>query len=480
MEKPLRWYDAITTNIYFFALSSRSNVLTPLLLPLLVEKFMGQEVKGASYGNLRLYSLMAALLVQAVVGLISDRSTSRFGKRRPFVLGGSLLDVLVLLAIGYIGTSLAGLTGYTALFVAVIASMLTTNIAHAAVQGLIPDIVPSSKRGFYSGIKALFEVPLPLIFVPFVVSPMISSGNYMGAIFTLISIVLVCTLLTMFVKEKPQRTAPFAADWQSIGRLVLMTLFFTLIIVLLGRTVSWALPTLLGNHQPLNLVLVGVVGLVCMLIAVGMGVIVSVRVGLGKEAKDHTSFTWWIVNRLAFLVGATNLSSFVLYFIQERFPAYQGQAAAKPTSLLIMMVGLALLVSSLPAGWLTDRFGTRKLLLVSGILALVGSVVVLLAPGLPVMYVGGVIVGLGIGIFYSANWALGTSLVPKEQAGRYLGLSNLAGAGAGAIGAYIGGPIGDSAGFTLLMAIYGCLFLFSTLALLRIKTSPVEPAQVAL
>jgi MFS family permease len=236
----------------------------------------------------------------------------------------------------------------------------------------------------------------------------------------------------------------------------------------------------LGDKQLINLIMVGLVGLICMLIAVGLGVMVSVRVGLGKDGQQNQSaFTWWIVNRLAFLVGATNLSSFVLYYIQERFPAFQGQAAAGPTAMLIMMVGLALLVSSLPAGWLTDKFGTRKLLFASGILALAGAILVLLAPAMTMMYVGGAVVGLGIGIFYSANWALGTSLVPKEQAGRYLGLSNLAGAGAGAIGAYIGGPIGDSAGFTLLMAIYAALFLFSTLALFKIKQPETNPSNAA-
>ena len=39
----------------------------------------------------------------------------------------------------------------------------------------------------------------------------------------------------------------------------------------------------------------------------------------------------------------------------------------------------------------------------------------------------------------------------------------LAGAGAGAIGAYIGGPIADSFGYVFLFAIYGVLFLLSFL-----------------
>jgi MFS family permease len=56
---------------------------------------------------------------------------------------------------------------------------------------------------------------------------------------------------------------------------------------------------------------------------------------------------------------------------------------------------------------------------------------------------GGGILGAGVGLFYSANWALGTQLIPPGKAGAMLGLSNLAGAGAGAVGAYLGGPIAD-------------------------------------
>jgi MFS family permease len=135
----------------------------------------------------------------------------------------------------------------------------------------------------------------------------------------------------------------------------------------------------------------------------------------------------------------------------------------------MMVVGIAILVISIPSGWLTDKFGAKRLLFVSGLLATLGTVIVIMAGSLTVMFVGGVLVGLATGAFFSSNWALGTSIVPKDEAGRWLGISNLAGAGAGAVGAYIGGPIGDGAGYVLLMGLYGFLFLFSILALIRIK-----------
>lgn len=44
---------------------------------------------------------LSGLLVQPLVGLLSDRCTSRFGRRRPFILGGALAIVVSVLIIGH-------------------------------------------------------------------------------------------------------------------------------------------------------------------------------------------------------------------------------------------------------------------------------------------------------------------------------------------------------------------------------------------
>jgi MFS family permease len=136
------------------------------------------------------------------------------------------------------------------------------------------------------------------------------------------------------------------------------------------------------------------------------------------------------------------------------------------------------------AGCLTGLAANRYLT-VSGIVAAFGTLIVILATSMPMLYVGAVLIGIATGQFYAVNWALGTELVPKEQAGRYLGLSNLAGAGAGAVGAYIGGPIADlisarvpefpGIGYLVLFLIYAILFLVSVAALKGIR----KPLQAA-
>lgn len=468
MNKIIRWYHYITYNIYWFALTARSQVLTPLIIPLLIQRFVGEAAKGELLGNMRLWSLMVAVLIQALMGLLSDQSTSKYGRRRPFIVVGTIGEILIYILIGFTA-GMDGMTGYWFLFLLYTLSMMTANTAHAALQGIIPDLVPEEKRGRFSGFKALFELPLPLIFVSFVIGKMVSAGNIWAALITLIVVLIVCMLITLTIKEEPLKSEKTKFDWNPIIRLFLMTAAFTVIILSSGFFVRQIMNFILLEETSYGHLLVMAIGLLGMLVAIGIGVWSSVYISIGQKIQEHQNFTWWVVNRLAFLAGSTNLAGFLVYFLQERFIELQGEKAAGPAASITMFIGIFILLSAIPSGWLTDRYGTKKIILVSAILTTLGTALVLLSPSISWMYAAGCLVGAGIGFFYASNWALGTEIVPKDQAGKFLGISNLAGAGAGAVGAYIGGPIADQIGYTNLMTIYVVLFLFSILALAKIK-----------
>jgi MFS family permease len=478
MTKIMRWYDYITINIYYLGLTSISQTLTPLVLPLLVQQFVGTANQGRYYGNLRLWTLMAALLVQALMGMLSDRSTSKWGRRRPFIVAGTVGFISVLILIG-LTSEMQGMTGYLILFWLVILQMVTINTAHGAQQGLIPDLVPMEQRGRFSAVKALFEIPIPVILVAITIGTMISKGNLWGGLFTLILIVVIVTVITMFAPEVHQEKSKTKIDWKPFLQLFLMTAIFTIIILGVGRSVEWGIQHLNTLKQTAFLISTALIGTLGIIFAVVIGVWLSTRIALGGEAKGNTSFRWWVVSRLAYLVGATNLVSFAIYFLQGSF-GYQGESAARPAANLTMFVGVFILLAALPAGWLADRFGRKPLLVFSGTCAAVGTLLVIISPpSLLLLYIGGILIGMASGVFYSANWALGTRIVPPNQAGKFLGISNLAGAGAGAIGAYIGGPIADmissqlphipGAGYALLFVTYGILFVISALALIGIQ-----------
>jgi MFS family permease len=181
-----------------------------------------------------------------------------------------------------------------------------------------------------------------------------------------------------------------------------------------------------------------------------------------------------VVNRLFFLAAVTSIQGFAPFFFMFAFKMTR-EAATGLNANLMMAVGVFTLLSALPGGWLADRIGHKLLVGISGLVAALGAFLLLAtvwAPSLTLIYVAGITLGLAAGLFMTTNWALGTQLVPRVESGRYLGISNLAGAGAGMIGTGIGGPLADNLnavtpglGYAAIFACYGVLFVLSTVSL---------------
>ncbi|PWH17096.1 MAG: hypothetical protein DDG60_02950 [Anaerolineae bacterium] len=451
----LRWYEYLPININWFAITLRSQVLAGLVVPLLVQNFVGEAQKGTYFGTIRLWGLMVALLAQALFGLLSDRSQLAWGRRRPFIFIGAVLESFVILGLAWIA-GLEGMTGYAVLFTAYIASMVLANMSHAATQGLIPDVVPPQKRGIASGLKMLLEIPLPLVLVGLVIAPIVSRGNLLLALGVTATAMLACMGLTMLVREKRLETTPPPLDWKPLLSLVMMTAIFTGIVLGLGEAVQWAIAALPGASQ----LLFGAIGVIAMLIAVVLGIFAALYVHLDASVRQSQAFVWFIISRLAALVAINNISSFLLYFFQEKFDLPVKQAVSLAGQ-LPMVLGGFVIIFGLIAGWLSDRFDRRLLTALGGLIGALGVVVMIFGPTLWLMYVAAAIIGLAYALFNVSSWALGTEIIPKERAGEFLGLQNLAGAGAGAIGAYIGGRIADHSGYLLMMGMFGVMFLLS-------------------
>lgn len=473
MTRPVRWHDHLTVNALWFGLTVRAQTLGGVVVPLLVQRFVGEDQKGHYFGTVRLWALMTAVLAQAAMGALSDRSRSRWGRRRPFVAYG-VAGELTVLALLVAASRLEGMRGYWALLALYVVSSVASNSAQAAAQALIPDLVPEEKRGLFSGIKALLEVPLPLFFVSAVVGPLVGRGRMQASLLAVMGVLAVCAAITMLVREDRSLGIPSARGGRELVRLALMTLVFAAVIVALGRIVRLMLSWSAGLSSGQATAVAVAAGVGGMLVAVVGGVLACMRVAIGRHAESARPFAWWVVNRLAFLVAANGMSGFMMYFMQERFVALAGERAAGPASSAVLLVGVFILVTAVPSGWIADRIGKRVLVALSGLIATAGMSVLLLVPTMAAVYAGGSLIGLAVGMFFTVNWALGTELVPNDEAGRYLGLANVAGAGAGAIGAYIGGPIADQNSYLLVYGIYGSLFLASVLALVAVPALPSQ------
>jgi MFS family permease len=121
----------------------------------------------------------------------------------------------------------------------------------------------------------------------------------------------------------------------------------------------------------------------------------------------------------------------------------------------------------LVSGWLTDKYGAKRILSVGTFIAAGGMLLMLLAADMRGLTVFGSVLGAGIGLFLTSNWALANSLAPQEEAGKYLGLTNLATAGAAAL-SRLEGPILDwlNAAWPGAWVGYRGLFIFGAVCML--------------
>ncbi len=472
----LRAIDYIIVNIYWLGLNFVTGSLTPIILPYLVQQFVPEALKNTYYGGLRTAGLIVAILVQPLAGMLSDRSTLRWGRRRPFILSGTILDLVFLTLVALSGN-------YWMLFVAVLFLQFSSNIAHGALQGLIPDLVPQEQRGRASGVKAVMEL-LPVILLSLLgIGVLVDQGRIWTAILVVMTALLVAMLLTMMVREEPQREKPEMPIKPRVARIVLLTLIFVVATSVFGGLVGFVGRLLMGSGV-LQLVAVGLAGLVAMAGAIIVGVWLSARVGIGEGVEHHSSFVWWVVNRLLFFAAATSIQGFAQYFLQD---VLKVPNPAQATTVLMAVLGVFIVIAALGGGFLADRFGRRRLLILTGVVAGAGTFLLVFSVNLFMVYLSGFFIGVAAGVFVTTNWALGTDLVPPEEAGRYLGISNLAGAGAGVVGAGIGGPLADffnmsspGLGYLVVFAIYGVCFLLSSVTLLKVREAPRTSPNVQL
>jgi MFS family permease len=325
---------------------------------------------------------------------------------------------------------------YWALFVAVLFLQVSSNVSHGPLQGLIPDLVPEDQRGRASAVKAIFEL-LPLILVAFTIATLVAARQVRWAIVATGGGLLVTMFLTMLlVKEEPLKEKPTAPLGPPMLRVLgmLAGILVGAVAGLVGGGILGGLAGLvawpIAGQETAQMVGIALGGVVSMAVAVAVGVWAGSLATLGSDARRNASFTWWVVNRLMFLAAVTSIQGFAPYFLMSAFGVTR-EAGVDMTAKLTMAVGACTLLTALPSGWLSDRFGRKALVGAGGLIAVAGTLILLattLVPHLPLMYVAGIVIGLAAGLFMTTNWALGTDLVPPEEGGRYLGISNLAGA----------------------------------------------------
>jgi MFS family permease len=290
---------------------------------------------------------------------------------------------------------------------------------------LIPDHVPQDRRGLASGIKNLFDMA-GLVVTSLVGGQLMGDGNPVLAFAVTGGVLALATLVTLLGTPHASEPAPEPASARAPFRP--RDLF----------AVDW------------------------------------------KSVPDYGRL---LVSRFLVLAGVYAVQSFTLYYVRDWLGLPR---PSEVTGNLMATIGLALTALVFPAGWLSDRIGRKALNVAAGSLAALGILLLIFAQNLLDLYLFGGLIGAATGVFLSVNWAWATDLIPGDEAGKYLGLSNLATAGAGAFSRLTGPLIdavnalrpGTDLGYPVTFALASLLTLAGALWMLRIKAQPpVHPEQ---
>jgi len=145
---------------------------------------------GTSMFLIGIGAAIFGILIQPTVGYVSDYTVSRWGRRKPYIVFGSLLD-LVFLA----GIAMANSVVMLGAFVMLLS--ISTNIARGPFQGYVPDLVAEPQVGMASGMVGLMQVAgnvtgflLVSLSVGFGVMPLSLAGVALVELVTMASVVL--------------------------------------------------------------------------------------------------------------------------------------------------------------------------------------------------------------------------------------------------------------------------------------------------
>src|SRR5438105_842556 len=144
-------------SLYWFANGAHWSAILIVLAPTQVLSIVGDATKGETLGKVVLFGAFISMLVAPFYGAWSDRIRTRWGRRKPFLVAGTLLNTIGLLGLAYLPRpgDPSSLVPYIGAFMWV---NFFNNMATAPFSALIPDAVPAEQRGAASGWLGLMRV----------------------------------------------------------------------------------------------------------------------------------------------------------------------------------------------------------------------------------------------------------------------------------------------------------------------------------
>jgi len=335
-----------------------------ILLPMQIAAFDAAN-RFSNLAIATIVGVLAAVITNPIAGALSDRTTSRLGRRRPWFIIGTVLSTITL-------ALMANATSFWALVVWWAIFHIAANAVLAALSAVVPDQVPVRQRATVSAFVSL-SLPLGAVIGAVLVTRVLKSTQLSYYTFTgALLVVMALFILVLRDKPLPKATAPrFKMD-------AFLASF-------------WVNPV------------------------------------------KYPDFAWaWITRFLVYLSYFTALG-YLLYFLQD---AVHYQKAGQGVATFQIILTGALLITSIVAGVLSDKFQRRKIFVMGASFVIVLAFLILaFFQTWPAVELAAAVLGFGFGAYLGVDIAMITQVLPSASTrGKDLGIINIANAFPQAVG----------------------------------------------
>jgi MFS family permease len=357
VPKKMSTFEQALLSFYWFATNAHWTAIMMVLMPSQVKSAVGGDIKGSMLGLALGAGAFMSMIIAPAFGALSDRIKLPGGRRKPWMIIGTAGNVIGLFGLAYFiqPGNADSLGTWTIAFLWV---ELFNNIATAPYSALIPDMVPADQRGSASGWMGLMTV-LGMFFGG-VTGFLISSMGIVGVYYLLMGIMVLGLVVTLVgVREQPVYQVR-SFHWREFWH---------------------------GLYDPFK----------------------------------YSNFTWVFLTRLLVTMGVYTVQEFLQYYMGDVVGAPfilvgVGEIAKTPeeaVSFFILPLLLGAILCSLVAGVLSDRYGRKLMVYISGGLQGIVALVLIFSNNFTLAILMGVIFGLGYGAYESVDWALASDVLPS-------------------------------------------------------------------
>jgi MFS family permease len=383
-----------------------------VLLPDQVQVAAGPTHKVIAFGLVTGLGAVFAMIANPVAGALSDRTTGRFGRRHPWILGGALVSAGALLLLAH-QRSIFGIAVMWCL------GQVGLNAMQAGIVAGIPDHVPVGQRGAVSGWFGLPQVIGVVIAVALVSKVATGSAGYALLAITVVGLALPFVLFTQDLALPQTSHSTFSA--------FSMRTFFR---------AFWLSPAKFPDFAWAWL----------------------------------TRFLIVLGNSMAVLYLLYFLRDKIRY--SRLFP---GQTAEDGLVILLLIYTVLAVTMAVVGGRVSDRTGRRRrLVAISGVVMAIPAVALACWPNWPTTIGAAAILGAGFGIYLSVDQALVTQVLPSV-AGRAkdLGVISVASSAAQAMAPAIAAPVvAHLGGYSALYLWVAAVLILGSITVTRIRSVP--------